>query len=425
MRYWILITALYWPLSMSASADMPMQESMKSIVNIMVENAQSALEPSDDPSDEAGSPKIGSGVILDDEGLIVTNDHVVRDAERMVVTLHDGRHFMAEVVGQDHDTDLAVIRIQADNLHPIKVQHVPHYDIGDTVIAIGSPFGLNQSVTSGIISGVNRNVGMLPIEDFIQVDAPINPGNSGGALINREGELIGINTAILTTTGANLGIGLAIPTTILDPIFKQLVAHGDALHAKLGVVVQNLNPALVNHFSADTPDIEGVLIAEITTGSAAEAAGLRQGDIITAIDKQTVTSVSQLASRVGVHRTGDKIRIDFQRLNQMQKVTVKLSPHADAHLHSKDFFDGLTLTEYTFQDGELGQISGIAVLNMLDSSQAWLSGMQIGDVITMVDQQPVTSLHELTLARQADTAVHLLRLIRNGHYLYLSAANTM
>ena len=255
----------------------------------------------------------GSGVIVDaTNGFILTNDHVVRDADRVVVTLRDRRTYTAKLIGSDPQTDIAVLQIDADDLTAMPLAAPGSVQVGDIAVAIGNPFGLGQTVTMGIVSGLGRS-GLIEngYEDFIQTDASINPGNSGGALVNSRGELIGVNSAILSRSGGNIGIGFAVPMHIAGGVMEQLVAFGEVRRGQLGVTIQDATPEIAEAVGA--PTAEGAVVVQVLRGSAADRSGLRSGDLIVAINGDPVSTSSELRSRVGVVPVGEEVSITVYR----------------------------------------------------------------------------------------------------------------
>ncbi len=262
----------------------------------------------------------GSGIIIDAyNGYVVTNAHVIESAGKIIVTLKDKRQFYAKLIGQDLKADVAVIQIQPDRLTAMVVASGKHARVGDFVVAIGNPYGLGQSVTSGIVSALGRTgLGIEDYEDFIQTDAPINPGNSGGALVNLRGELIGINTAILgSRSGGNVGIGFAIPSDMIINITDQLVVSGRVERGQLGIEIQDIRPALVKAFNL--PDGQGALISGVVSLSPADKAGIKEGDIITRVNGATVINSSNLKSIIGNLRMGSKVQMEYVRNGTIKK----------------------------------------------------------------------------------------------------------
>ena len=251
---------------------------------------------------------LGSGVILSAQGYVLTNNHVIANADQIQVMISDGRSLQAAVVGVDPDTDLAVLKIEADPLPSVVVGNSAQLRVGDVVLAIGNPFGVGQTVTQGIVSATGRNqLGINTYENFIQTDAAINPGNSGGALINAHGELIGINTAIFSKSGGSQGIGFAIPESLAKGVMKQIIEQGEVVRGWLGIEAQDMNPALAKSFGLDAS--QGVLIAGVLRGGPAEQAGLLPGDIVTELDGQAVNSARDSMNRIAEHAPGSTLHL--------------------------------------------------------------------------------------------------------------------
>jgi Do/DeqQ family serine protease len=268
----------------------------------------------------------GSGVIINAaRGHVVTNYHVVKDAERIAVTLRDGRQLEGKVVGSDAATDLALIGVDPKGLKGVTIGDSDALKVGDVVLAIGNPFGLGQTVTSGIVSALGRSgLQAENYEDFIQTDAPINPGNSGGALINTKGELIGINSAIVAPAGGNVGIGFAVPTSIVKAVVSQLERHGKVRRGRIGVSVQSVTPDIA--LKASLAQVAGAYVSGIEKGSPAERAGLRAGDVIIAIDDRPVLSASGLRTRIGLTEAGQAVSVSYLRQGQRQTARIAITP---------------------------------------------------------------------------------------------------
>jgi serine protease DegQ len=266
----------------------------------------------------------GSGVIIDAKaGYVVTNSHVIERAEEIVVTLKDNRQLRAKLIGTDPDTDIAVLQVEARNLTAIEIGDSDTLQVGDFVIAIGNPFGLGQTVTSGIVSALGRTgLGIESYENFIQTDASINPGNSGGALVNLRGELVGINTAIVGPSGGNVGIGFAVPINMAQGVTRQLIAHGEVKRGRLGVQVDDLTPDIAEALHIDASG--GAVISRVEPGSPARRAGLRPGDVIIAVDDAPVRNSSDLRNRVGLTPVGQTIRLTILRSGSQQTVDVRI-----------------------------------------------------------------------------------------------------
>ena len=281
--------------------------------------------PPDAGGRERSFQSAGSGVIFDArKGYIVTNAHVVENASEITVTLQDGRDLKAAIVGSDAPSDVAVLKVTADGLAQIALGDSAKSEVGDFVVAIGNPFGLQHTVTSGIISGLSRS-GISPdgYEDFIQTDASINPGNSGGALVNLRGELIGINTAILSRTGGNIGIGFAIPVNMAHSVMDQLIRYGGVKRGELGVSMYTVTAGIAH--SLGLSSVSGALVSQVIEGSAAEAAGIRTGDVITTVNGQPVKSNSELRNAIGLLRVGDKVEVGLVRDGKPLHVTAVIA----------------------------------------------------------------------------------------------------
>ena len=272
---------------------------------------------------------VGSGVIVDAQhGYVLTANHVVAQASAVQVMTKDGRRLGAKLVGRDPGTDVAVLRLQgAQSLKTIPMGDSDRLDVGDFVIAVGNPFGLGQTVTSGIVSALGRTgVGKQGYEDFIQTDASINPGNSGGALVNMRGELVGINTAIFSTGGGNVGIGFAVPINIARRVMDQIVEHGHVRRGRIGVSIKDMTPPAV---ATSTETIEGAVIAEVSHGSPAEQVGIQKGDIIVAADGTPICSAAQLRNKIGLTQVGERLELTLKRKGAVNNVAVEVAPAAE------------------------------------------------------------------------------------------------
>ncbi|AGA89004.1 periplasmic serine protease, Do/DeqQ family [Thioflavicoccus mobilis 8321] len=371
---------------------------------------------------ERRGESLGSGVIVDAKaGLILTNNHVVSKAQQIEVTLHDGRTLQAKLVGSDPQTDVAVLRVPAKDLTEIPLADSDELRVGDFVIAIGSPFGLAQTVTSGIVSALGRSgLGIEGYESFIQTDASINPGNSGGPLINLRGELIGINTAILAPGGGNVGIGFAIPINMAHVVMDQIVEHGSVRRGLFGVVVQDLTPDLAHALDVDVR--RGAVVAKVEADSAAERAGLRSGDVVIAIDGVEVQGAADLRNRIGLRQIGDKLELKVLRDGRQRTVHgVIADPHAD-------YTDGVrvsrSLAGALLGDGsartERGQLVGVAVGTVDEDSPAWAIGLREGDLVVEVNGQRTGSLQELGYVLRRFGGLSSLSIWRDGQLLQIS-----
>jgi serine protease Do len=365
-----------------------------SIVNIQVEKLlpPHLIRGNKDASSDKHMFELGSGVILDEkQGLIVTNSHVIHDANTILVKLKSGSEYLAKTIGEDVESDLALLKIHAKNLTKISIGKSSQLSVGDQVIAIGNPFGLQQTVTSGIVSGLHRNT-TSNTNDFIQTDAPINPGSSGGALVNTKGELIGINTAILSRNGmGNIGIGFAIPSDMMIKIVDQLFKYGNVERGLLGVTLQELTPSLAVALKSKTD--HGAIINSIAKYSAAEKAGLQKGDIITKIDDLGIYTADEAKSYVSVLRKDTTIEIKAERNN---KSVTKQATIADIkQIDNKNMFEGLTLINFDAIDSHSKRISGLMVTDVKNGSRVWLAGLSKGDIITKINKHIITNLDEI------------------------------
>jgi serine protease Do len=376
---------------------------------------------------------MGSGVIVSPEGYILTNNHVVDGSKEVTVTLQDKREMKARVVGTDPRTDIAVLKIEGSGFPTLTLADSSKVEIGDIVLAIGNPFGVGQTVTSGIVSATGRGgLGIEQVEDFIQTDAPINPGNSGGALVDDEGHLIGINTAILSGgSGGNQGIGFAVPINMARHDMDQILAHGKVDHGYLGILPQDITPALAKafHFS----ETNGALVGEITPDSPAARSNLKQGDIIVAINGQPVMDASQLRSKIGMMNPNETVTLKVVRNGRTESVPVTLGeyPTQVERASAKTPGSGETLQGVTVESltPELAQdlklpatTKGVVVDQVSPSSRAAEAGLRRGDVVQQVNRQPVTSIREYTQAVgsvRKDEPV-LLLVNRNGSTIFLA-----
>ncbi len=364
---------------------------------------------------------LGSGVIVDAEaGLILTNNHVIQRADEIVVTLHDGRRFDAEVIGADRETDVALIRIEADDLHALPFTDSDRLRVGDFVVAIGNPFGLGQTVTSGIVSALGRSgLGVDGFEDFIQTDASINPGNSGGALVNLRGELVGINTAILARGGGNIGIGFAIPINMAQQVQQHLIEDGEVSRGHLGVAVQDLTPDLARAF--DLSVTSGAVVARIEPGSPAERSGLRVGDVVLAVNGRPVRNATDLRNRIGLLRVNTEVRLQILRSGREMLLTARVEVPQRQEIEGASIdarLSGVQLVQAFSPDGH----PRIAIASVQPGSPAARSGLREGDVIQSVNRREVTRLEELrTMAAQGRGSLVLgIQRERSVFFLMLS-----
>ncbi len=358
----------------------------------------------------------GSGVIFDARnGLILTNAHVIENATEITVTLQDGRDLQAQVVGTDEPSDVAVLKVKPGNLTQIGLGDSSKLEVGDFVVAIGNPFGLQNTVTAGIISGLGRsNISPDGYQDFIQTDASINPGNSGGALVNLKGELIGINTAILSRTGGNIGIGFAIPVNMAHTVTDQLVKYGAVKRGLLGVSTYVVSPDIAQVYGLASA--QGALVTQVVEGSAADRAGIRTGDIITTINGATVKSPAELRNTVGLLRVGDRVEVGLLRDGRLQRVTavIAASPNLGSPVRKP-------VEIHTGLDGanliDAPDHAGVLVRAVEPGSAAAQAGLRNDDVIVGVNQAHVTSLEQFR--ERSHGAAALVLEVRRGNAIIL------
>jgi serine protease Do len=368
---------------------------------------------------------LGSGVIVSSDGYILTNNHVVDGASDIKVSLKDKREFKAQVVGTDPRTDLAVLKIPATGLTAITFGDSAKAQVGDFVLAIGNPFGVGETVTMGIISALQRSgLGIEDYEDFIQTDAAINPGNSGGALINVHGDLIGINTAILTggEGGGNEGVGFAIPVNMARGIMEQLVKNGKVSRGYIGVGIEAVTPDLAKAFGLATP--EGALVGEVEPNSPGSRAGLQRGDIILSVDGQPISDERDLRLRIAAMAPGLTVKLEIVRNGQKQTVSVTLEEFPDKTASasegqpSSNALEGVQVDELTPQIArEIGLppgTTGVVISDVDESSSAAEAGLQRGDVIQEVNRQPVNNLEQYEKAIRAAGNGEVLLLVNRG-----------
>jgi serine protease Do/serine protease DegQ len=348
----------------------------------------------------------GSGVIVDaDGGHILTNHHVVDGADKIQVTLHDGRTLEAEIVGSDAGTDIALLKVEPDNLTDMPIGDSDSVRVGDFVIAIGNPYGLDNTVTSGIVSALGRTgINQGGFENFIQTDASINPGNSGGALVNMDGELIGINSMIFSRSGGNVGIGFAVPTEIASSIMGQILDFGEIRRGLLGVNFDNIGREEAETLSLDIKG--GALITRVFPESAAEKAGLKVGDIIVAVNDKTIESGTELRNTIGLMRSGDVVGLRYLRDNKSHTTSAELGQLEDQLLAGADIHPGISGASFT--RSSTSSESGVEVSVVEEGSPAAQRGLRAGDVITAVNNVLVRNLRDLQVIAQNNRILFLL-----------------
>jgi Do/DeqQ family serine protease len=360
----------------------------------------------------------GSGVIVDAaKGYILTNHHVVENAELIEIYLNDNRSLKAKVIGSDPGTDIAVLQVEnAKSLVQMKFGNSDQVQVGDFVLAIGNPFGLQHTVTSGIVSALGRS-GINPdgYEDFIQTDASINPGNSGGALVNLRGELIGINSAIFSNSGGNIGIGFAIPVNIAKSIMNQILQFGEVKRGLLGVSISDFNADSAKAYGIEGT-AEGALVQEVVDGSAAETAGIMVGDVIVSVDGQRIKSASDLRNTIGLKRSGDSVRVDVVREGKRRQFTTVLSEvSSSAQLDGSEVHPGLAGAQLGNHEGKGEDFTGpgVRIDAVEPNSPAALAGIRPNDIIVSVNRKRVRNVRELQQA--ASQQGLLIMSVRRGN----------
>ena len=385
---------------------------------------------------------LGSGVIVSADGYILTNNHVVEDAEKITVLMSDNKSYTAKVVGLDKPSDLAVLKIETANLPFLSLGNSDNVRVGDIVLAIGNPLGIGQSVTQGIISAKGRRTGLSDgnsFEDFLQTDAPINRGNSGGALVNLTGELVGINSQILSSgqSGGSIGIGFSIPSNMAKTVMEQLIAGGKVKRGMLGINIQNLTEDVAKNL--DLKDTKGVIVSNVRAGSAADKAGIKRGDIVQSINNEAIEDSNVLRNKVAGTAPGSEIKIRILRDGKEQEVSATLDELAVDGEKTDGKNGGTPNTEKQSDSGKLGlnlqpltpQISrqlelpadaaGVVVTEVDQNGAAAAQGIARGDVIMEINRQPVNSLDEVKAAldKSGDKPI-LLLIARKGQTIYLT-----
>ena len=341
---------------------------------------------------ERKTQSLGSGVIVDAKrGLVLTNNHVIANALQITVTLSDGRQLEAELIGTDPQTDVAVVKIPAEDIVDIKIADSDELRVGDFVVAIGEPFGLGQTVTAGIVSALSRSgLGIEEYENFIQTDASINPGNSGGALVNLRGELVGINTAIFSQSGGNIGIGFAIPINLAMKITEQLLETGKVQRGFLGISAQDLTPVLAEAFGLEQN--KGAVITSVDEDSPAGKAGLQPGDILLKINGRKVRHAGDVRNSFGLLTIGESVVFDILRAGKNKEISTIVTAakeEVSSPVAINKRLEGVTVNELKEDHQYYGKIEGVHVVDVERGSPAWRSGLRQGDIITSVNRQPV------------------------------------
>lgn len=411
----------------------PMLEKvLPAVVSISIEGQQKSNSSNNIPEefrfffgDQFGdrSPRqfkgLGSGVIIDaQKGYILTNNHVIDSADKITVKLEDGREFKAKVIGTDSMSDVALIQIEnPSNLTAIKFADSDQLKVGDFTVAIGNPFGLGQTVTSGIVSALGRSTGMdsSAYENYIQTDAAVNRGNSGGPLINLQGELIGINTAIISPSGGNAGIAFAIPSNMANSLVQQIIEFGEVRRGMLGIKGGELNADLAKAF--DVKAQQGAFVSEVMPGSAAEKAGIKAGDVIIGLNGQRIASFAELRAKVATSGAGKEIKLTYLRDGKEKEVKVTLQSDDQNQASATNIIpalEGAELSNYNAKG-----IKGVEISNVASGSMAERRGLRPGDVIVGINRNPVENIGQFRKILDEKPPVVALNIVRDGSNFYL------
>ncbi|MES2623697.1 MAG: DegQ family serine endoprotease [Pseudomonadota bacterium] len=367
---------------------------------------------------------VGSGVIIDAaKGYVLTNHHVVENADKIEITLHDKRQLEAKLIGSDAGTDIALLQVDAANLDAIPQSDSGTLKVGDFVAAIGNPFGLGQTVTTGIVSALGRSgISAEGYEDFIQTDASINPGNSGGALVDYNGNLIGINSAIISPGGGNVGIGFAVPINMAKSVINQLVEFGEVRRGLLGVMIQDFTPDVAEALQLDLDG--GAVVSRVEPNSPAAKAGIEAGDVIVAVNSEDISSSSDLRNTIGLIRAGSSVEIDLMRGNRKMTVDAELGSGnqvetAAAGAPGSGVLDGAELGSIPRDNPAYGNTSGVLVVSVEQGSRAWNNGLRSNDIITAVNRNEVDSAESVEEMIAANTGALALSILREGQTQFM------
>jgi serine protease DegQ len=428
-----------WPFK-TDSSDRPtlaplLRDVTPAVVNISV-TAQARVAPNplmNDPffrrffelpdrSQSVPQRSAGSGVIVDaDSGYVLTNHHVIDGADEITVTLADRRQFDAKLLGSDEGTDIALLQIEATGLTAIHIGDSDTLEVGDFVVAIGNPFGLGQTVTSGIVSALGRSgLNIEGYEDFIQTDASINPGNSGGALIDLDGALVGINTAIIAPSGGNVGIGFAVPTTMVTEVMEQLLEYGEVRRGRLGIIIQDVTPDLAEALDLDVE--RGAVVTQVEPDSPAERAGLLPGDVIVRFNDVAVEGSADLRNKVGLVRLGETVDITFIRDNDTEEVQATIGRASGLAMDGGETIDKLQGAEFRNLDPshpQYGEVQGVLVSRVDQGSPAARNGLRQGDIVMAVNRMEVESVRELSNAIDGADSAIALNILRDNTRLFI------
>lgn len=392
-------------------------------------NTQQNPPPDVPPSKQGQLPpmqryeEVGSGVIVNaGKGYIVTNAHVLQGAKVVTITLGDGRRFKAKIVGTDRASDIAVLQINAPNLTQLLFGDSDKLQVGEFVAAIGNPFGLHQTVTTGVVSALHRSdLGIEGLENFIQTDASINPGNSGGALVDLKGHLVGINTALIGPVSGNVGIGLAIPSNMVKLIADELIRYGKVQRGLLGVFVQDLTPDLADALNISGK--KGALITNVMPGSPAQKAGVQVQDVITRINDTDITSGAQLRNMMGLLPLKSKVYLIVLRKDKALTLEATLISPKEFKMATEpslaSFLEGVRLTSYDELIPDFGLVKGVVVLDVDETSDAWISGLRPGDMILGANGQEAINIETLLNIVKDNTKQLLLKVGRGQNIIFL------
>ena len=366
----------------------------------------------------------GSGVIVDaQDGYVLTNHHVIENADEIAVVLADGRRFTAKLIGSDPETDIALVKIDATGLTALEIGDSDSLGVGDYVVAIGNPFGLNQTVTSGIVSALGRaGLGIENYEYFIQTDAAINPGNSGGALVDLDGALVGIATAIASPSGGNVGIGFAVPSNMAKAVMQQLLEYGEVRRGRLGIMIQELTPALAKALEIGVE--RGALVTGVEPESAAAHAGVETGDVVIALNGAPIVGSRELRNRIGLTRAGEAVKLGIWRDGRTLDIDVRVTaaeaerPAASAPVPG-DKLDGAEFRNLDRSDPRYGSLRGVLVAAVRPASAAWRAGLQTGDIIVAVNRRAIASVDQLSAALHDARVPFAVEVERGGGRIFL------
>ncbi len=366
----------------------------------------------------------GSGVIVDaDNGYVLTNHHVANGADRITVTLKDRRRFQAKLIGSDAATDIALLQIDARDLTALPMGDSDRLEVGDLVVAIGNPFGLGQTVTSGIVSALGRSgIGTEKYEDFIQTDASINPGNSGGALIDTKGALIGINTAIIAPGGGNVGIGFAVPANMARAVMDQLLRYGEVRRGRIGVVIQDVTPELAE--ALDLPVPRGAIISQVETRSPAEDGGLEAGDVIVEVDGAPIENSADLRNKVGLVERGKTLDIVYYRNGERRTAKIRVGEAQPTSVNGDEAVPklaGARFTEIPENHPARADLEGVYVAEVVPGSPAWLLGLRGGDIVLAINRTRVRTVDEFRRAAQQARGAVALDIMRGNLRMFLAS----